>query len=303
MSQLSNGMDLLDPDVLSKLGSLDVIATRVVEGLLAGKHRSPYRGSSVEFAEHRLYSPGDELRMLDWRVLARSERHYIKQFEEESNLNAVLVLDASGSMAFGRRTVTKLRYAQIACACLARMMLHQRDAVGLAVADTRLREFVPPRSRPGHLRVLIDALHRTVPGGETSLSTTLHELARRVKRRGLVILCSDCFDDVEELLKALHHLRARGQDLLLLHVMAPEELTFDFTRWSQFESLEVIGQRLDLDPAAIRTAYLERVSIFLDRLQEGCGEMECDYMPLTTDQSLGDLLAFCLSRRAARIKW
>jgi uncharacterized protein (DUF58 family) len=303
MAQLTTPMDLLDPAALSKLGALEVIAPRVVEGFLSGRHRSPYKGSSVEFAEHRLYSPGDELRMLDWRVLARSERHYIKQFEEESNLQATLVLDASGSMSFGQSTVSKLRYAQIACACLARMMLHQRDAVGLAVADTRLREHIPPRSRPGHLRVLLDAMQRANPRGETSLSVTIDELARRLKRRGLVVLCTDAFDDVEILLKALHHLRARGQELMLLHIMAPEELSFHFTRWSRFESLETTGQRVELDPAGIRAAYLERVQIFLDRLQSGCGEIECDYMPLTTDQALGDTLAFYLARRTARMKW
>jgi uncharacterized protein (DUF58 family) len=294
--------DLLDPDVLRAIGPLELIATRIVEGFLAGRHRSPYKGGCIEFAEHRPYSAGDETRLLDWRVFGRSDRYYIKQFEEETNLRAVLVLDASGSMAFSHSTVSKLRYAQVACACLARLMLEQRDAVGLAVVDTRIRSFIPPRSAPGHFRVLMDVLSRVRAGGETSLAGILHELAKRLKRRGLILIASDCFDDVETLLKGLHHLRARGHELLLLHTMAPEERSFSFNRWSSFESLEVDGQRLDLDPTAIRPEYLERLRVFLDRLRAGCGEVECDYIPLTTDRPLGEALACYLARRAARMK-
>jgi len=294
--------DLLDPEALDKLGRLEVIATRIVEGFVTGKHRSPYKGCSVEFAEHRAYSPGDEIRLLDWRVYARSDRYYVKQFEEETNLQALMVLDASGSMGFGSSTVTKLRYAQMACACLARLMLHQQDAAGLAVLDTRVRRYIPARSRPSHFRVLLEGLGDTRPVGETSLAGNLHDLAKRIRRRGLIMLFSDCFDDVEALLNALHHLRARGHELLLFHVLAPEEASFSFTRWSRFECLEVAGQRIDLDPLAVRGKYLERFQVFLDRLKAGCGEVECDYVALTTDQPLGDALGYYLARRAARMR-
>lgn len=302
MSQAVKHMDLLDPEAMSKLGKLEVIATRIVEGFISGKHRSPYKGASVEFAEHRGYSPGDEVRLIDWRVFARSDRYYIKQFEEETNLQSVLVLDASGSMAFGASTVSKLRYAQMAAACLARLMLHQRDAVGLAVLDEVVRTYIPARSRANHFGVLLDELGETRPGGETSLAGALHDLASRIKRRGLIMILSDCFDDAEDLLNALHHLRARGHEVMLLQIMAPEELSFKFDRWSRFECLEVAGTRIDLDPSVIRKEYLERVETFLERLRQGCGEIGCDYMPLSTDQSLGDALGYYLARRSAKLK-
>jgi uncharacterized protein (DUF58 family) len=290
-------IDLLNPEAMSRLGQLELIATRVVEGFLSGKHRSPFKGSSVEFSEHRHYSPGDEPRMLDWRVLARSDRYYIKQYEEETNLQATIVLDASGSMAFAGSTISKFRYAQMAAACLARMMLDQRDAVGLTVIDDSLRTFVPPRSRANHFRVLMQALGDAVPRGQTALGARLHDLALRLKRRGMVIICSDCFDDLGPLLNALHHLRVRGHETILFHTMAPEELSFTFSDWSRFECLEVDGHRLDLEPARIRKEYLARVEEFLKRLRLGCGEIGCDYMPLETSRPLADALAYYLGRR------
>jgi len=294
--------DLLDPQAFLKIAPLEMVATRIVEGFISGHHRSPYKGGCVEFAEHRPYSAGDEIRMLDWRAFARSDRYYIKRYEEETNLQAVLVLDASGSMAFSDSTVSKLRYAQIACACLARLMLEQRDAVGLAVVDTQLRTFIPPRSNPGHLAVLIDTLSKVRPGGETALCRSWHGLGKRIKRRGLIILASDCFDDVETLVRGLRYLHTRGHELLLLHTMAPEELSFSFNKWSRFECLERSGEWLDLDPPAVRRQYLERVGAFLERLKLGCGEVRCDYMPVSTERPLGDSLAYYLARRAARMK-
>jgi len=302
MTLPQNDLDLLDPAAVAKLGRLELIATRIVEGLVSGKHRSPYRGCSVEFAEHRGYSPGDEVRLIDWRVLGRSDRYYVKQFEEETNLQALLVVDASGSMGFGLSTVSKLRYAQMAAACLARMMLHQGDAVGLAMLGTKVRAYVPPRSRPSHLGTLLDTLREAIAAGDASLAGCLHDLARRIRRRGMFIIFSDCFENPESLLNALYHLRARGHETLMFHIMAPEELSFDLGHWSQFEDLERPGQRIELDPGAIRATYLERVQAFLDLLQAGCGEVRCDYIPLTTDQPLADTLAYYLARRAARMK-
>jgi uncharacterized protein (DUF58 family) len=287
---------------VSKLGQLDLVALRIVEGFLSGSHRSPFKGGSIEFAEHRNYTPGDEIRMIDWRAVARSDRYYIKQFEEDTNLQSIVVLDASGSMGFGQSTITKFRYAQMTAACLSRLLLHQRDSAGLAVIDTKVRAYIPPRSNASHFSVILDQLGRTGTGGETSLAAMLHDLARRLKRRGLIMLLSDCFDDVESLLNALHHLRARGHDLLLMHVMAPEELSFSFNKWSRFECMEIDGRRIDLDPTAVRKKYLEKVESFLTRLREGCGEIGCDYAPLTTDRPLGDALAYYLRRREAMIK-
>ena len=295
-------MQLIDPAEISKLGQLDVIATRIVEGFISGRHRSPYKGFSVEFAEHRSYAPGDDIRTIDWRVYARSDRYYIKEFEEETNLQALLVVDASGSMAYGQSTVTKLRYAQMVSACLTRLMLHQRDSVGLAVINKTVREYVPPRSRANHFGVLMDALGRVQPGGETSLAAILNDVARRIRRRGLIILCSDCFDEVESLIKALHSLHARGHELVLFHIMAPEELTFPFDRRSRFECLESPDSRIELDPAAVRRHYLEHVQTFVERLRQGCGEIRCDYAPMVTDRPLAESLAYYLARRKALMK-
>ncbi len=288
--------------MVSKLGQLELIATRIVEGLVSGKHRSPYRGCSIEFAEHRGYSPGDEIRLIDWRVYARSDRHYIKQFEEQTNLQALLVVDASGSMGFGLSTVTKLRYAQMAAACLGYMMLHQSDAVGLATLGAGLETYIPPRSRANHFQVILEALERTTPGGDASLARQLHDLARRIKRRGMLLVFSDCLDDLDALLNALHHLRVRGHEVLLFHTMAPEELSLNFNRWTRFEDLEIAGRRLDLDAPAIRQQYLAKVRAFLNRLRDGCGETRSEYLPWSTDQPLADVLGYYLSRRAARIK-
>ena len=293
---------LLDPTEVARMGRLEVVATRVVEGYLAGMHRSPFKGSSVEFAEHRPYAPGDEMRMIDWRVYAKSDRYYVKEFEEETNLAAMLVVDASGSMGFGASTVTKLQYAKMTAAILARLLLNQQDGVGLAVIDKTLRSYVPPRAIARHFNPIIESLTRAEPAGETSLAEVLHELAQRTRRRGMMVLCSDCFDDLESLRGAFHHLRSRGHQLLLFHIMAPEELSFDFTQWTHFEDLESGERRVDLDPPTVRRHYLEQVGAFLRGLRGMCGEIGIEYMPITTDQPLGEALAGYLKRRVAMRK-
>ena len=290
---------LIDPKALVKLGRLELIARRVVEGFVSGKHRSPYKGFSVEFAEHREYTPGDDLRHLDWRVYARSDRYYIKQYEEETNLRAYLLLDASGSMKYEGDSISKFRYAQFVAATLSHLMLHQQDAVGLVTFDDEMRRYIPPRSRPSHLRVLLEEMEQTQPGGETSLSNVLHYVAERIRRRGLVILISDCFDDVDALVSGLHHFRHRKHEVILMHVMAREELTFPFRKWSQFRCLEMPSLRLMLDPASVRDEYLRRITTFLSELKRRCGEMEIDYVQLDTATPYDDALVQYLAFRAA----
>ena len=192
MASTVNYLDLLDTDAVNRLGQLELIATRIVEGFVSGKHRSPYKGCSIEFAEHRSYSPGDEIRLIDWRVYARRDRYYVKQFEEETNLQVLLVVDASGSMTFGMRTVPKLRYAQMAAACLARMMLHQGDGVGLAVLEAAMSAYIPPRAKASHLQAVCQTLNQVRGGGDASLAGYLHDLATRMKRRGMFMIFSDC---------------------------------------------------------------------------------------------------------------
>jgi uncharacterized protein (DUF58 family) len=293
---------LFDPEALSRIGHLELLSQRLVDGLLSGRHRSTHKGGCFEFAEHREYSAGDEIRLIDWRVFARSDRYYVKEFEEETNLQAIMVLDASGSMQFGHSTVSKFDYARIACACLARLMLRQRDSVGLAIIGRTLRQYIPPRSNASHLQALCGALRAAAPADETLLAANLLEAARRVKRRGMFLILSDCFGDREALSRTLHQLQLRGHEAVVLQVLAPEETTFSFSRWSRFECLETAGLRLDLDPTAVRAGYLERFGRFLNELATDCARLGCDYRRLATDRPLGETLAEFLNRRAARAR-
>jgi uncharacterized protein (DUF58 family) len=298
-------MHLLDPEALGKIHRLGLVARGIVEGFVAGRHRSPYKGFSVEFAEHRQYVPGDDTRTLDWRVFGKSDRYYVKQYIEETNLRSVIVLDASGSMKFvgdraarhdGKR-VSKFEYAQLLTASLAHLMIHQQDAVGLLTFDTQIRRYIPPRSRPSHLRVILTELSETRPGEETALGGILHDIAERAHRRSLIVIVSDLFDDPQELLNALHHFRYRKHEVLLLHVMAEEELTFPFDRWTDFRDLEVRGRRIRLDPGAVRAAYLDRIRRFIRRIELGCGQMNIDYVPLSTRRSFDAALGYYLAQR------
>ncbi len=303
-------MELLDPDALTRIGRLELIARGIVEGFVAGRHRSPHRGFSVEFAEHREYVAGDNPRDLDWRVYAKSDRYYIKRYIEETNLRATLLLDASGSMAYagdaagsrnGRR-LSKFQYAQFLAATLAHLLINQQDAVGLVTFDTEVRRYIPSRSRTSHLRVLLEEIHRTEPGDETRLAPVFHDIADRVHRRGLIVVISDLFDDPEPLLKALHHFRYRKHEVLLLHVMAAEELTFPFERWSLFRDLELAGRRVQLDPRSIRAAYLDEVRKHIAQIEYGCGRMNIDYVPMSTEQDFDVALATYLARRRSLAK-
>lgn len=302
MPQSEQRDELLDPAALSKIGHLELLSLRLVDGLISGKHRSTHKGGCFEFSEHREYSAGDEARLIDWRVFAKSDRYYIKQFEEETNLQAVMVVDTSGSMEFGLSTPSKLDYARMAAACLARLMLRQRDSVGLSMVGRSLRQFIPPRGNASHLQAICSALRKAEAGGMSDLGAGLLESARRLKRRGLFLIFSDCFGDATALSRALHQLRLRGHEVLVLHVLAPEEVTFSFDRWSRFQCLEAADLHLDVDPTAIRRKYLERFEKFRKKLTSDCARLGCDYGLLETNRPLGDVLAEFLSRRAAMAK-
>jgi len=303
-------MRLLDPQALAKVHRLELVARGTVEGFVSGRHRSPYKGFSVEFAEHRQYVPGDDTRALDWRVYGRSDRYYIKQYIEETNLRALILLDASGSMRYtgslsarhDGQALSKFRYGQYLAASLAHLMIHQQDAVGLATFDTKVRRYIPARSRASHLKILLQELAATDAGEETDLAPVFHDLAERIHRRGLVVIISDLFDDVAEVLRALHHFRYRKHEVLLLHVMAEEELTFPFDRWSVFRNLERQDHRLQLDPLAVKSEYLQRLKRFVRRLEIACGQMDIDYVQLSTRNSFDVALAHYLARRMARAR-
>jgi len=303
-------MRLLDPEALGKIHRLELIARGLVEGFFSGRHRSPYKGFSVEFSEHRQYVAGDDIRDLDWRVYAKSDRYYIKQYIEETNLRVVILLDASGSMKYtgeeaarhdGRR-LSKFEYGQFLAASLAHLMIHQQDAAGLVTFDTRIRRYIPSRSRVNHLRFLLSELAATQPGNETAVAPIFHDIAERIHRRGLIIVISDLFDNAEEILKALHHFRYRKHEVIVLHVMAEEELTFPFDRWSLFRDLEFDERRVQLDPRSVRAAYLERVGDFIRQIEAGCGQMDIDYVPLSTKRSFDAALGMYLAQRRRRKK-
>jgi len=303
-------MRLLDPEALAKIHRLELVARGLVEGFVSGRHRSPYKGFSVEFAEHRQYVPGDDLRDLDWRVYAKSDRYYIKQYIEETNLRSVILLDASGSMRYtgqeaarhdGRR-LSKFEYGRFLAASLVHLMINQQDAVGLVTFDTAIRRYIPSRARISHLRVVLKELVGTEPGQESDLAPVFHDIAERIHRRGLVVVISDLFDDPREILNALHHFRYRKHEVLLLHVMAEEELTFPFDRWSQFRDLELPIRRVQLDPRSVRAAYLEHLRDFIEEIRAGCGRMDVDYVQLSTRHSFAVALARYLASRRMRTK-
>lgn len=296
-------LELLSATALGRAGRLELIARQVVEGFVSGRHKSPYKGFSVEFAEHREYSPGDDIRDIDWRVYGKSDRYYIKQYEEETNVRATILLDASGSMKYaGPGAVSKFRYAQMLAASLSHLMLHQADAVGIVTFDSAVRRFIPPRSRPSHLRVLLEELEATVAGGETALGEIFHDIAERIGRRGLVIVISDLFDNVDRLMSGLHHFRYKRHEVMLLHVMATDELTFPFSNWSQFRSLESAGHRVQLDPRAVREQYLRAVEQFTEQLARDAGRMRIDYVQMDTATPFDKALSSYLARRMAKKK-
>ncbi|MFZ4594516.1 MAG: DUF58 domain-containing protein, partial [Verrucomicrobiaceae bacterium] len=245
--------DILHAEDIAPLQHLQLFARTVVEGFTTGLHASPHKGFSVEFRQHRPYVQGDEIKRLDWKIFGRSDRFYIREYDEETNLRATIVLDASGSMGYtGQGGVNKFDYARKLAASLAYLLMSQQDAAGLITFDTKVREFIPNRTRITHLHHLLECMVKTVPGEETSLADVLESLAGRLKRRGLIILISDLFDDVPALLKAVGVLRKKGHELMAFQLFDRDEIDFPFSRWSRFENLEQNEDFLMLDPPAIR---------------------------------------------------
>jgi uncharacterized protein (DUF58 family) len=290
---------LTKPD-LQRIQPLQVFARSVVEGFCSGLHRSPHKGFSVEFKQHRQYVPGDEIRHIDWRVYGRSDRFYIREYEEETNLRATLIVDASGSMNYGGQGVTKHEYATKLAACLAYLMLGQQDSVGLVTFDTKIRKYIPPRSRVSHLQVLMDELQRTKPGGETEVGRVFHDMVPKLHRRGLLIIISDLFGDVATLLKALAQFRHAHHEILVFQIWDRDELDFAFQGWTQFESLERSNEKHMIDPAMLRESYLANLVRFREELTRGCHRHKIDLVPFVTDQPYSEALAAYLSRRLAR---
>jgi uncharacterized protein (DUF58 family) len=289
----------LDPGVLARIGSLELKARTVVEGFLSGLHRSPLRGFSVEFAEYRQYLPGDDLSTMDWKVFAKTDRHYVKKFEEETNLRAHLLLDVSASMRYGSGPMTKLEYGSCLAASLAYLMTRQRDASGLMTFDDEIRSLLPPSVRPGHLRALLLSLDRLPEGARTESGRPLHQLADAIRKRGMVVLISDLLDDPARVIDGLKHFRFRGSDVLVFHVLDPAELTFPFDRPVKFRDLETSEEVL-ASPSAIREQYLSAINGLIDTYRRELRSVGIDYQLLDTSRPLDFALLSYLAVRGRR---
>lgn len=292
--------DVLTSTDIGQFTNLQVLARQVVEGFCSGLHKSPHKGFSVEFKEHRQYVPGDDIRNIDWKLFGKTDRLFIREYEEETNLRCTILLDSSGSMAYGgsrSNGLTKHQYAVRSAACLAYLMLQQQDSVGLVTFDKAIRRYIPPRARPRHLQVLVNELQKQSPRHETELGDVFQKIVAKIHRRGLLIILSDLFGDVERLMKSLAHLRHANHEIIILQIWDPDELDFPFRQWTQFESLETAGVRHLVDPAQIRRAYLERLQLFREQLTSGCNRHRISLVPMTTDQPYAETLAAYLGLR------
>jgi uncharacterized protein (DUF58 family) len=297
MSQ-HRGYRYLDPAALARVKNLSLVARGVVEGFITGLHSSPYKGFSVEFAEHRKYSPGDNPRHLDWRILGRTDRLYIKQYEEETNLRAQILLDISASMAYGEPAMaTKLQYASYLTAVLAYLMMRQQDAVGLTTFDTEVCLDMPARSSPRHFDEMMRHLEAVQPGRKTNLGATLHRLADRFKRRCLIVLISDLYDEPESVERAFHHFRQKRHEVIVFHVLDRAEIEFPFRETSSFVDMET-GDRLQVDPAYVRDDYRRQLSEFLDRHRRICADCQFDYVLTDTSVPFDYMLSRYLEKRS-----
>ncbi|NIA22169.1 MAG: DUF58 domain-containing protein [Anaerolineaceae bacterium] len=288
----------LDPEVLMRMGGFNLLARRVVEGFISGLHKSPHHGFSVEFSEHREYTPGDDPRYLDWVALARSDRYYIKQFEQETNLRATIVLDCSGSMDYrgSDQALTKLQYGSFLAATLAYLMTRQQDAVGLVLFDTEVRLNMPPGQSAVHLNEMCRRLETIVPGGETNIISTFHQLAETIKRRGLVIILSDLYDEQKEVLRAALHFRHKRHEVIIFQILDRAELELPFTRLMDFRDLET-GHHLQVEPRDIREAYVRELQDFIDGYRRNFVESGAEFVLTDTTVPYDFLLRAYLARR------
>lgn len=299
MAENKDPRRFLDPKVLSKISRLDIVARLVVEGFVTGLHKSPYHGFSVEFAEHREYVAGDDIKHIDWKVFGRSDRYYIKQYEEETNLSATILLDTSESMKFksDEASMSKLEYGSIVAASLAFLILQQRDTVGLVTFDDQIQEWLPPSAHPSHRNLILNTLNNLKPQQKTGLGKIFHEVADRVKRKGLIIVISDFFDDARKIVSGLRHLKYRRHEIIAFHLLDPAERHFPFESMTTFKGLEELGTIIT-DPKALRQSYLEEIENHIWELKRGCRQDRVDYVELLTSQPLDITLSQYLATRA-----
>jgi len=294
----ATALPLLDPAVLAKIQGLELRARKIVEGYVAGMHRSPYHGFSIEFAEHREYTPGDDLRYLDWKVFGKTDRYYLKQFEEETNLICYLLLDTSESMRYRgpNAALSKLEYAQCLAASLAYLVLRQQDSVGLVTFDAEVRQLVRPSGNPTHLKQLLHVMENSVAEKKTSTGPIFHDLAERLRHRGVVIIFSDLFDDVNTMLAGLKHFRHRRHEVVVLQILDRAEMELPFDRVTMFKGLEGMPDVLT-DPRSLRKAYRQELDSFLRQVAGGVRAQQAEYQLVPTDQPFDVVLRTLLTRR------
>jgi uncharacterized protein (DUF58 family) len=291
----------LDPLTLAKVRGLELQARLVVEGYLSGMHKSPYHGFSVEFAQHREYVPGDDIKHVDWKVYGRTGRFFLKQYEEETNLVCWILLDVSESMKYGSGPVSKYDYACMAAASLAYLVQHQADSVGLVTFDNQVRKFLKPSSQGSLLKEMVNVLNQGGSAEKTRMAPLFHDLAERINRRALIFVLSDLFDDVPDLLMGFKHLRHKRHEVVVWHILDAAELTFPFQEATLFRGLEQYPDLLT-DPRMLRKSYLEQMEQYLGELQHGCRNQNIDYVQLRTDTSLSVALSSYLAHRLTRQK-
>ena len=298
-STAGNELLLLDPAIVARIGSLELIARTIVEGVLVGLHRSPFQGFSVEFSEYRQYLPGDDPTTIDWKLFARSDRYYVRKFEEDTNLECHLMFDVSASMGYGSHSVSKLQYGAFLAASLAYLMHRQRDGVGLTLFDDQVVDFVPVGTRSWHLRRLLARLSHTAVGERSDVAMPLNRLAARMTRRGLVVLISDLLDEPTGIIDGLKHLRFHGSEVLVLHTLDPFELAFPFEHAARFEDLET-AEEVPAVPAQVREHYVEQIQALVERYRRELRLADIDYHLVDTARPLDTALLSYLSTRGRR---
>jgi uncharacterized protein (DUF58 family) len=291
----------LPPEAVARISRLEILARNVVEGFLSGLHRSPYFGQSVEFAQHREYAPGDDIRRIDWKVWSKTDRYYIKQYEEETNLRTTLLVDLSESMLFGSGRLTKYEYACQIAASLGYLLLRQQDSVGITTFDSEIRSRVPASSKQNHLHAILATLDQEHPAKKTDLQKLLAQVADEQTRRGLIVVISDLFVDRAGLFKGLKLLRTRGHDVMVMHVMDDQELDFHYAGTTKFEGMEEAGD-LICDPRSLREGYIEAVTAFVEDLHRNCARQMIDFQTIRTSEHLDAALAYYVTHRVGMRK-
>ena len=286
-----------DPVMFSRIANLEMVARLVVEGMISGMHKSPHQGFSVEFAEYRQYMPGDDLRHIDWKVFGKKDRLYLRQYQEETNLKAYILLDCSASMKYTSGTLTKFEYGAYLTAALSYLMIRQQDAVGVVAFDNEIRKYLPPRSSPQHLKDILVTLEKLEPSARTDTANTFHELAERFRRRGLIIVISDLYDDPEAVLQGLAHFRHKRHEVILFHLMDPTETEFTFDDLIEFEDLET-GEKMQVQARMARRDVVKAVESFMEDYRRRCADHNIDYVRVITRQPVEQALLKYLGKRA-----